>query len=544
MGLWAAAVSLRPRGREGNGQRARPHAQPPPAVATRGHRPPRAPCPAPRAGSARAHAPPPAPRVHVRGPLRAPLAAAPGCGCRGHARPRHAEPPGPARPGARFHAAVACGERAPSRCPSRSPSRPVVSPSCGPRAPCPPRRPRALGDGVSAGPRWRGCPRGAEWAAGRARRGRGIAGSPVGTARSLWQRRGGRGVGRRGRGESGLLLPPPLLPLPLARGGGWRWPRRLGAQCPCAEMTHGPVTSRESAARGPSHTKSRGETRAPAAAAAAARAVPGLSCPTRGAEVSPAAAARRPGDGRGAAPRSPRRGAPPRRVGEERGGGRAEERASGGAGGAGPAPPPAAARGPALLSPAAGRELPGAGGSLFVAWNVAIVLRRGVRQGARARPGCLHLRGGGRRRRGTSGTVTPPPPPASPPPLPLPSSPRAGHIDPPGQGSDRKHQPPPPPPRARGSDRGSGPSRRVRGARGVLTAAPASRRGLAAPTWRPPPPLGGEPRRCRGASGVAGSCSLPLSAARPCPPGRGAPAAREPVVQRGSPWCSAGPRTP
>ncbi|XP_007425494.2 BEN domain-containing protein 3 isoform X1 [Python bivittatus] len=33
------------------------------------------------------------------------------------------------------------------------------------------------------------------------------------------------------------------------------WPQRfLGAQCPCAEMTHGPVTSRESAARGPSRT--------------------------------------------------------------------------------------------------------------------------------------------------------------------------------------------------------------------------------------------------------------------------------------------------
>lgn len=184
---------------------------------------------------------------------------------------------------------------------------------------------------------------------------------------------------------------------------------------------------------------------------------------------------------------------------------------------------------------------------MFVAWNVAIVLRRGVRQGARARPGCLHLRGGGRRRRGESGTVTPPSPPASPRPLPLPSSPRAGHIDPPGQGSDRKHQPPPPPPRARGSDRGSGPSRRVRGARGVLTAAPASRRGLAAPTWRPPPPLGGEPRRCRGLAGEPGGAGgraawLAAAPSRYRPLDRALRGAARRL--RGSPWSSAGPRTP
>lgn len=103
-----------------------------------------------------------------------------------------------------------------------------------------------------------------------------------GRARGLrWERRVPP-AGRAGadRGKRGPLLPAPPShprppPLPLPRGGGWRWPRRLGARCPCAEMTHGPVTSRESAARGPSHTKSGGERRAPAAAAPAAPAVPG-----------------------------------------------------------------------------------------------------------------------------------------------------------------------------------------------------------------------------------------------------------------------------
>lgn len=46
---------------------------------------------------------------------------------------------------------------------------------------------------------------------------------------------------------------PPFPPLHILCPG---WPQQfLRAQCPCAEMTHGPVTSRESGARGPSRTQ-------------------------------------------------------------------------------------------------------------------------------------------------------------------------------------------------------------------------------------------------------------------------------------------------
>lgn len=56
--------------------------------------------------------------------------------------------------------------------------------------------------------------------------------------------------------QPAFLSAPPAaaatFPLHVLRPGWPQW--FLGAQCPCAEMTHGPVTSRESAARGPSHT--------------------------------------------------------------------------------------------------------------------------------------------------------------------------------------------------------------------------------------------------------------------------------------------------
>ncbi|XP_054029967.1 basic salivary proline-rich protein 1-like [Dryobates pubescens] len=340
-------------------------------------------------------------------------------------------------------------------------------------------------------------------------------------------------------------------------------------------MTHGPVTSRESAARGPSHTKSGGGgkrghqprplqpppppsrgSRAPAHSRGKSRCSPLVGRVAGGVPLSG----------------SPRRGAPPRWVGEERGrwsGGRTSESAGEreargqpllpAARGPPPQPPPLSLASPPPPHASPGRGLLGTGGSLFVAWNVAMA------RGAPASTASIcGARWGGRRRRrrGESGTVTPPSPPASPYPLPLPASPRAGHIDPPGQGSDRKHQPRPPPPRARGSDRGSGPGRRVRGARGVLTAASAPPgRGLAAAprshvadAAAAAPPRGavevqgaeGEPRRCGSVRAVRELRSPTAGTVFPLiPRGTGsAPTLRRGAARwlLGTPWGSVGPQ--
>ncbi|XP_039914082.1 collagen alpha-1(III) chain-like [Hirundo rustica] len=449
------------------------------------------------AATCRGHAPSPAPRAHVRGP---PPDSA---GHAGAASTRdRAERPGRAR-------AEAGGGGGGSAFPTRrwppaarsAPSPPVPGPVTRGRVPERRRtrvRARGPGEGVSRGGRVPPPPPGSGASARaapserRGARGAGARGVSSGNrARSQWQRRGGRGVGSQGTGEERAALPPhprSLPPLPLPRGGGWRWPRRVGARCPCAEMTHGPVTSRESAARGPSHTKSGGGSAGSSGGRCSRPRRPGAPVAPRGAEVSLAAAAG--GDGR--------RSTHPTASGERRPGGWGRNGAGGGGasgGGAGPAPPPAA-RGPgprgrgALCSP------------------LRTVLRR---RGSRAPDPGASIRGaggGGQRGAGEGGggaaersrrrhlqphlNPFPPPPP-----------PRAGHIDPPGQRSDRKHQPPPPP-RARGSDRGSGRGRAACGARGAsLAAAPAPGRGLAPPPPRAPLPRGGRsaaPRWARGGS--------------------------------------------